>query len=490
MPPHIGGQAVIRRLRRGRTQMGNDRAVAVDPARPVQARQPGTAALTLALIGLAGASIEWYDFLLYATAAALVFPAMFFPASLPPLVALIASFSTFAVGFLARPVGAVLFGHLGDRVGRKTAFALALCMMGTATTVIGCLPSYHAAGAFAPLALVLLRFMQGLALGGQWGGAILLATESAPNSKRGLYGSIAQAGVPVGALLANLAFLIANGAMSPKAFLAYGWRIPFLFSIALVGLGAFIHFRVEDTGALRQLQQLEPSVVDPPAHPVSSPAPCAAGPMRGHPSPIFEALRLYPRLIFVAAGAFVSTNLAFYILITYVVAYGTSAAGLRLPRSTMLIPGLIANAATPAVIFLAGALSDRYGRRRIFMIGVALMGVWGFILFPLIETRSLLWITAAIFVGLSFTAWTYGPMAAMFAELFIARVRYTAASLAYQIAAIVGGGLAPIIATGLYAKYHSNIWISVYIASACALSLVCVSVLKEKPKTDLDATPS
>ena len=470
--------------------MGNDRAVAVDPARPVQAPEPGTGALTRALMGLAGASIEWYDFLLYATAAALVFPIMFFPASLPPFVALIASFSTFAVGFLARPVGAILFGHVGDRVGRKTAFALALCMMGTATTVIGCLPSYHAAGAFAPLALALLRFVQGLALGGQWGGAILLATESAPNSKRGLYGSIAQAGVPVGAVLANLAFLIANGAMSPKAFLAYGWRIPFLFSIVLVGLGAFIHFRVEDPGALRESLQREPSVTDPPAYQVSSPAPCAPGQMRGQPSPIFDALRLYPRLIFVAAGAFVSTNLAFYILMTYVVAYGTSAAGLALPRSTMLIPGLITNTAAPAVMFLSGIMSDRYGRRRIFVIGVVLMGVWGFILFPLIETRSFLWITTAIFVGLSLTAWTYAPMAAMFAELFIARVRYTAASLAYQIAAIVGGGLAPITATGLYAKYHSNIWISVYVASACALSLVCVSLLKDKSKTDLEPTPS
>jgi MFS family permease len=191
-------------------------------------------------------------------------------------------------------------------------------------------------------------------------------------------------------------------------------------------------------------------------------------------------------LIFVAAGAFVAPNMAFYILNTYVVAYGTSATGLHLPRSTMLAATLVASAPMPAVMVLAGAFSDRYGRRRIFMTGVALMGIWAFILFPLIERRSLLWITVAILVGACLTTLTYGPMAAMFAELFNTSVRYSAASLAYQIGAIVGGGLAPVIATGLYARYHSNIWVSVYIAGACAVSLVCVSILKETRATRLE----
>src|ERR1700693_3012091 len=201
-----------------------------------------SSALKLALTGLAGSSIEWYDFFLYATAAALVFPTVFFSSTLPPLVALIASFSTFAVGFLARPIGALVFGHIGDRLGRKAALVGALIVMGTATSFIGLLPTYRAAGGFSPLVLVLLRLAQGLAVGGQWGGAMLLATENAPRARRGLYGSIAQAGVPVGVVLANLAFLAANGATSAESFMSYGWRIPFLLSVLLVCLGLYIHF--------------------------------------------------------------------------------------------------------------------------------------------------------------------------------------------------------------------------------------------------------
>jgi MFS family permease len=469
--------------------MSNDIAVTVDPAGRDQARAQETAALKLALIGLAGASIEWYDFLLYATAAALVFPTVFFPAKLPPFIALMASFSTFAVAFLARPVGAVLFGHMGDRMGRKTAFALALCIMGTATMLIGFLPPYHTAGVFSPLALVLLRCTQGLAVGGQWGGAILLATESAPKLRRGLFGSIAQAGVPVGGLLATLAFLVATGSMSSEAFMAYGWRIPFLLSIALVGLGAFIHFRVEDTAAFRQLRQSKRSAADQPAGSLLDAPACAARPTRGAPSPVLEALHLYPRLILVAAGAYFSTVLAFYILNTYVLAYATSTAGLHLARSTMLTAGLIANVAGLPAMVLAGAFSDRYGRRRIFMTGVALVGVWAFLLFPLIDTRSLLWIIVAYIVGAVLMTLAAAPLAAMLAELFGTAVRYSAVSLAYQIAAILGGGLAPIIATSLYAKYHRNIWVSIYVATACAVSLVCVSMLKETRGTDLDKHP-
>lgn len=467
--------------------MSSDAAVLADPTRGNHGRGRETAALTHALTGLAGASIEWYDFLLYATAAALVFPTLFFSATLSPFVALIASFSTFAVGFVARPIGAVLFGYMGDRVGRKAAFAAALIMMGAATTLIGFLPSFRTAGALAPLALTLLRLMQGLAVGGQWGGAILLATESVSKSRRGLYGSIAQAGLPVGLVLANLAVLIANGAMSPAAFMAYGWRIPFLFSIVLVGLGLFIHFCVEDTIAFRKLRTTNPLPIDTSGMGSTPDATAdATKPLRRTTSPLQQCFRSYLRLILLAAGANVGAMLSFYILITYVIAYGTSAAGLQLPRSTMLTALLMAQVVfLPAIIF-AGTLSDHFGRRRMFMTGVALGGVWGFILFPMIDTHSLLWITAAISIGLFFVALSYGPMAAMFAELFDTGVRYCAVSLAYQISAIVGGALAPIIATGLYARYHSNISIAVYMAGASALSLVCANMLRKTRATDLD----
>jgi MFS family permease len=431
-----------------------------------------------ALTGLAAASIEWYDFFIYATAAALVFPSVFFAAQLPPFVALIASYSTFAVGFVARPVGALLFGHLGDKLGRKTALAAALVLMGTATTLVGVLPSYATAGALAPLALVALRLMQGLAVGGQWGGAILLATENAPKSRRGLYGSIAQAGVPVGVVLANLAFLAANGATSAESFMSYGWRIPFLMSVLLVCLGLYIYFRVDDTPAFRQLRQAAPPPVDvPEGNPNAE---------RARVSPIIEALRRHPRLILLAAGAYISTNLSFYIFITYVVSYGTSTTGLHLPRSTMLSAVLIANAVSAPVMLLAGRLSDRYGRRRIFMTGVSLAALWAFAIFPLVETRSWPWITVGILVGLSLNSLCYGPMAAMFTELFHTRIRCSGVSLAYQLGAIVGGGLAPIIATALFAQYHSNLWVSVYIAGACGISLICANKLADARDTDLD----
>jgi MFS family permease len=443
--------------------MSNNEAALADPP---------TAPLKHALLGLAGAATEWYDFLLYATAAALVFPTLFFSSTLSPIVALIASFSTFAVGFISRPIGGVLFGHIGDKLGRKKALAAALILMGTATTLIGFIPPYRTVGALAPLALILLRLVQGLAVGGQWGGAILLATENVSRSNRGLYGSIAQAGLPVGVILANLAVLVANGATSPAAFMDYGWRIPFLLSVVIIGLGLFIHFRIEDTAAFRQSQ---PTAAD------------VATPIRVSPSPIFLALRLYPRTIVLASGANIAGMLTFYVLITYVIAYGTSKAGLQLPRGTMLAAMLIAQGVFLPCTLFAGALSDRIGRHLTFMLGVVLSGIWAFALFPMIETRSLAWIAAAISIGLGFGSMAYGPLAALLAELFDTRVRYCAVSLVYQISAIIGGALAPIIATGLYASYHSNIAISIYMGGAAAFSLVCAIMLRNTRETNLDS---
>jgi len=431
------------------------------------------AALRLSLMGLAGASIEWYDFLLYGTAAALVFPTLFFPATMPPLVALIASFSTFAVGFIARPFGGILFGHLGDRVGRKTTLAAALMLMGLATMLVGCLPSYRSAGVFAPLALVLLRLIQGLAVGGQWGGATLLATESAPRSRRGLYGGIAQAGVFIGVLLANIAVLAASGLTTPQGFMTYGWRIPFLFSVILIGLALYVRLRVEETEAFRRLQQ--------PGDSLPSPAPQQIS------RPVLAALRACPGRILLAAGVLLSLHAIFYVVVTYAIAYGTGASGLRLPRSTMLGGVLISQFVAAPMSVVAGALSDRFGRRRVIMTGIALLGAWALVFFPLIDTRSFRWITVALTVAACCNGLAYGPLGTMFAELFDTQMRYSAMSLAYQLGAIVGGGFVPILATALYARYHTNTWTALYISFASVVSLVCLSRLQETAGAELSA---
>lgn len=416
----------------------------------------------LGLAALIGTSSEWYDFFLYATAAAVVFPATFFPATLDPFVALLASFSTFAVGFVARPLGAVFFGHLGDRAGRKTAFATALVTMGCATTLIGLLPPYTSIGVLAPLALVLLRLIQGFAVGGQWGGALLLATESAPGSRRGLFAGIAQAGVPFGVVLANLAFLLASGLTSPATFMTHGWRVPFVASLALVGLAALIQFRLQDTKAFREVREQPKDEV----------------------SPVLAAVRLYPRSILVAAGANIAGMLAFYILITYVVAYGAGSGGLQLPRNLILSAVLIANIVMIPAELIAGRLSDLYGRRRILVAGQVLLAAWSFVLFPLMQTRSFLCITVAITVGQCMVALIHAPVSALMAELFTVEVRYSAASLAYQISSVLGGSVAPIVASALYAKYHDNTPISIYMAVACAVSLLCVAIVGRVHKTD------
>ncbi|HMK87166.1 MAG TPA: MFS transporter [Steroidobacteraceae bacterium] len=453
----------------------DERSLRCHPDSQAPARGQRAPGLKLALLGVASASIEWYDFLLYAVASALVFPRVFFPPTLPPLVALIASFSTFAVGFVARPIGGVLFGHMGDKRGRKRALSLALIIMGAATTIIGLLPSYESSGAFSPLVLVAMRFLQGLAVGGQWGGAILLATESAPESSRGWYGSLVQAGVPIGVLLANLALLAVNALTSPAAFIAYGWRIPFLLSIALVGFGVYLEYRVEDTAAFRRLT---PTAAAGASRAEPGDASSLETQMQGASrSPVVEALRRYPGRILIAAGAYISTPLTFYLLVTYVIAYATGSQ--HLARGTVLAAQLIASAAIIPVTFLAGRLSDRYGRRPLFMAGVALSGLWAFALFPLVDTRSFAGLTVALLAGSTWTSLSYGPLAAMFTELFDTRLRYSAASLAYQIGTLFGAALGPIIATLLYEKYRSNVPVSIYMASVCALSLSIARMLEE-----------
>jgi MFS family permease len=442
---------------------------------------------------LAGTSIEWYDFFLYGTAAALVFPTAFFPEDMPAFAALIASFGTFAVGFVARPIGGVVFGHFGDKVGRKRALVTALMMMGVATTLIGCLPTYAMAGATAPVILVLLRFVQGLAVGGQWGGAMLLVTENAPPSRRGFYGAFAQAGVPVGMILANLAFLLASALLSEDAFFSWGWRVPFLSSIVLIALSLYVQLHLEDTPAFRRLARIkaehDQEEIQERAQDEHVAAAVAAQEIAAEraPSPVIEVIRRYPRQILLGGGAFLAVQVTYYILVAWIVAYGSNAQGLGLPRDLMLAAVLISSVVQLPAVFLAAAYSDRRGRRGVYMLGAVLGGIWAFALFPLVDTGNFLLITLALSLGQVFLSLMYGPQAAFLAELFSTRVRYSGVSLGYQLGAIAGGALAPTIATALWAGMGNTLGVSGYIALASALTLVSVLLLGETSGSDLHA---
>lgn len=426
-----------------------------------QLSRPGSG-FRVAMLASVGAAVEWYDFFLYGTAAALVFPSLFFPADLPPFVAQIASFSTFAVGFIARPAGAMLFGHYGDKYGRKRALVLAMLIMGISTTLIGLLPSYASIGLAAPLLLVALRFAQGISVGGQWGGAALLAIESAPDHQRGFYGSMVQVGVPLGVVLANSVFLVVSLLGSDTWFLAWGWRIGFLLSIALVFIAIAIQLRVA-----------EPEPEADAATCALDPAPAREG------SPLARAAREHKREILLAGGAFVANNTCFYVAITYAVAYGVTAG---LAREVMLLAVMTASIVMIPVLLASGGLSDRFGRRGIFLAGALLSGLWSFAIFPLIEQGSTFAVIAAITLALAFLSMMYGPQAALFAELFPRSVRYSGASLGYQIGAVLGGGFAPIIATALFAHYQSSVPISIYLSAMCAVSFISVVLLgRAKP---------
>ena len=426
----------------------------------------------VALTSLAGTSIEWYDFFLYGAAAALIFPKAFFPEATPAM-ALILSFGTFAAGFIARPVGGIIFGHFGDRIGRKKTLIIALLLMGISSTMIGLLPTYAMIGIAAPILLTVLRFAQGIAIGGQWGGAMLLVTESAPADKRGYYGAFAQAGAPVGVILANLALIITSSLVSEEFFLTWGWRIPFIASVILIGISMYIQLNLEDTKAFKELETSNREKQE---------AEAAKTIIR---SPILEALRKYPKRIVLAAGAFLSVQVTFYILIAFLLAYGVASA--EMSRDDMLTAILIAAAVMVPMQFMFSAYSDRHGRRGIFMLGAGLTAVWAFIIFPLVDTGNFYLIVLAITGGLTFLAMMYGPQAAFFTELFSTEVRYSGASLGYQLGAIIGGAFAPMIAVTLWTEY-GIFWVSVYIAFASLIALLSVFMLTETYKSDLSDT--
>ena len=422
----------------------------------------------VALTALAGTSIEWYDFFLYGAAAALIFPTAFFGEATPST-ALILSLLTFAAGFIARPIGGIIFGHYGDKVGRKKTLVMALILMGVSSSLIGLLPTYSMVGITAPILLTSLRFAQGLAIGGQWGGAMLLVTESAPSNQRGYYGAFAQAGAPVGVILANLAFIITSALVSEESFYAWGWRIPFLASAVLIGISMYIQLNLEDTDAFQELQASKQDDVD--------------SKKVVERSPILEAIKKYPNRIALAAGAFLSIQVTFYILIAFLLAYGVTSADMS--RDDMLAAVLIASAIMVPLQFIFSSYSDRHGRKGIFMAGAILTGLWSFAIFPLVDTGNFWLIVLAITIGLIFVAMMYGPQAAFFTELFTTEVRYSGATLGYQFGAILGGAFAPSIAAFLWNNY-GIVWVSVYISFASLLTLFSVMALTETFQTNLN----
>ncbi len=420
----------------------------------------------VAFTALAGTSIEWYDFFLYGAAAALIFPTAFFGEATPST-ALILSLLTFAAGFIARPIGGIIFGHYGDRVGRKKTLVMALILMGVSSTLIGLLPTYAMIGVTAPILLTSLRFAQGLAIGGQWGGAMLLVTESAPSNQRGYYGAFAQAGAPIGVILANLALIITSALVSEEFFNTWGWRIPFLASAVLILISMYIQLNLEDTKAFKALATNSNNKSNE----------------QVQRSPVLEAIRRYPKRIMLAAGAFLSVQVTFYILIAFMLAYGVASANME--RDDMLTAVLIGCAIMVPLQFMFSAYSDRNGRKGIFMLGAILSGVWAFAIFPLVDTGNFWLIVLALAFGLIFLAMMYGPQAAFFTELFSTEVRYSGATLGYQFGAIIGGAFAPTIAVKLWSDFDI-FWVSVYIAFASMLTLISVMLLTETYKSNLD----
>jgi metabolite-proton symporter len=426
----------------------------------------------LAAAAVFATTLEWFDFLIYATAAALVLGPLFFP-SVSPVAGTLASFATFAVGFVARPLGGIIAGHVGDRFGRKPPLVVSMLVMGVSTFAIGVLPGYAAIGIWAPVLLVVARLVQGLGVGAQWGGAALLLTEHAPVERRGFYGSLVQTGAIFGAVAGNLMFLLLTVALSEQQFLAWGWRVPFLSGLLLVLIGIYVQLKIEDTPVFRAMRV------------ESAASKRAAGLSK---APLGVAVRRYWREILQAAGAFFVVNAVFYILISGLLDYGTTEVGLSRPE--MLTCVLVAGATQVITIPLFGALSDRYGRRKLFLTGAVLMALYAFPMFWLIDTGSVPVVFLALLIGFTIHATMYGPQAALYAEMFPADVRYSGASLGYQFASVFAGGLAPFIMTALLAATGAAWSVSLYIVAASALTFVAVWSIREVFRRDLYATSS
>ncbi|MFZ3237776.1 MAG: MFS transporter [Stellaceae bacterium] len=409
-----------------------------------------------------GTTIEWYDFFIYGTVTGLVFAKLYFPQS-DPLTGTLQAFGIYAVGFVARPVGAAIFGHYGDRIGRKAALIATLLLMGLATFAVAFVPTYASIGIWGAVILTVLRAVQGIGVGGEWGGSVLLSMEWARTSAhRGFVASWPQFGVPAGLFLANLAVL-AFSAISGPAFLSWGWRIPFALSIVLVGIGLYIRLGILETPTFSRL----------------------VAENRVERTPTIEVIRRQPKEILLTALARMGEQAPFYIFTAFVFTYGTTI--LHSSRDLLLIAVLTASVVSFFTIPIAGYLSDRIGRRRMYMIGAVVTGIFGFVYFAMLDTMMPGWIFLAIVLSLIPHDLMYGPQAALIAECFTGRLRYSGASLGYQLASVIAGGPAPLVATALFAAYKSGYAIAVYILACAVISLISAALLPDYTNRDISA---
>ncbi|BBY99795.1 MFS transporter [Mycolicibacterium fallax] len=425
---------------------------------------PGTGLRRVVVASMAGTVVEWYEFFLYGTAATLVFSKVFFPQTGSDLDAILAAFVTYAVGFAARPLGGLVFGYFGDRYGRKTLLQLSLLLVGAATFLMGCLPTFGQVGYWAPLLLVVLRFVQGFAVGGEWGGAVLLVAEHSPNRARGFWASWPQAGVPVGNMLATVVLLVLTFLLSDSTFLSWGWRVAFWLSAVVVLIGYYIRTKVTDAPIFVAAQREAEAQIKTALNAI-------------------EVIRRYPRPVFTAMGMRFAENIMYYLVVTFSITYLKVHAGVA--TTNILWYLLIAHAAHFIAIPLVGRASDRFGRRPVYLVGVLLTASWGFFAFPMMDSGNYAVITAAVVIGLLFHALMYAPQPALMAEMFPTRIRYTGVSLGYQVTAIFAGSLAPIIAVKLLADFESSVPIAIYLAGACLVTLIALAFARETAGIDL-----
>jgi metabolite-proton symporter len=409
-----------------------------------------------------GTTIEWYDFFIYGTAAGLVFPKLFFPNE-DPLTGTLAAFSTYFIGFVGRPIGAAIFGHYGDRIGRKATLISTLLLMGTATFLVAFVPGYETIGVWGAVILTILRTLQGIGVGGEWGGSVLIAMEwSRTHQSRGLVASWPQFGVPSGLFLSNLAIL-GFSAWSGADFVAWGWRVPFILSIVLIGVGLWIRLGILETPVFKQL--LDEKKIEK--------------------APIAAVIKKQPKQIILSALLRMAEQAPFYIFTAFVFSYGTGV--LKLSRELVLSAVLVASCVSFVTIPLSGHLSDQIGRRKMYLIGAALTGVFGFAYFALLDTGSPTLVFIAIVLSLIPHDIMYGPQAALIAEAFTPRLRYSGASLGYQLASIIAGGPAPLIATALFAAYHTGYAVAIYIAACAVISLIATAMMPDYTGKDISA---